>query len=157
MDEQIGVGREENYFVPYMPMTVIEETVDLSWVQSERTKILSEMMGCTDVGPLQDRLGERLIQTLAEEFVDPATGGLSPAGGEGDGPGEESIFDYGSTIGLLPDSEGDYWIRDVSASTWARMIVVPRKEFYHPSEGGERSSSPGPLLESLGDLRKTIT
>ena len=37
------------------------------------------------------------------------------------------------------------------------MIVVPRKEFYHPSEGGERSSSPGPLLEDLGDLRKTIT
>ena len=128
--------KTDDYCVPYMPMTVIEETVDLSWLQSEKTKFLSEMMGCTDVGLLRDRLGERLVQSLAEEFIDPATGGFSPAGVDGDRPGEEPIFDYGSTIGLLPESEGDYWIRDASPSTWTRMIIVPRNEFYHPSEGG---------------------
>ena len=61
----------------------------------------------------------------------------------------------GSSIYLLPDSEGDYWIRDAAASTWARVIVVPRWEFYHTSEGAERSTAPGPMLEDLG-LRKTI-
>ena len=82
-------------------------------------------------------------------------GGLTPAGS--DQPGEESIFDYGSRIGLLPDSEGDYWIHETAASTWTRVIVVPRREFYHTSEGSERSTTPGPMLANLGDLRRTIT
>ena len=117
------------------------------------------MISCTDVGPLRDRLGERLIQSLADEFIDSpgldATGGFSPVGGAR--PGEESIFDYGSSIGLLPESEGDYWIHDAAASTWTRIVVVPMKEFYHPSEGVERSSIPGPRLADLGNLIRTIT
>ena len=43
-------------------------------------------------------------------------GGLHPAGD--DHLGEEecgSIFDNGSKIGSLPDSEGDYWIHDRAA------------------------------------------
>ena len=68
-----------------MPMTVIEETMDISWIQNEKTKILGEMIGCTDVGPVRDRLGERLIQYITEEFVDfpglDSPGGLSPAWG----------------------------------------------------------------------------
>ena len=145
--------------MPRMPMTVIEETLDLSWMQSKETKLLNEMLSCTDVGPLRDRLNERLVQSIVDEFVDPATGDLFIAGGDfgiGGKPGEESIFDYGSSIGLLPDSEGDYWVRDAAASTWTRVIVVPRKEYYHPSEGAERSETQGPLLEDLADFRRTI-
>ena len=80
----------DDYCMPSMPLTVIEESTDYSWVQSGSTKFLSEMMSCTDVGPLRDRLGEKLIQSLAEELIDPAAGGLCP-----EGTGEESIFDYG--------------------------------------------------------------
>ena len=93
---------------------------------------------------LRDRLGERLIQYIAEEFVDSpgldSPGGLSPAGG--DRPGEESIFDYGSTIGLLLDSDGDYWIRNVAALSWTSVIVVPRMEFYHPPVKGRKGRRP---------------
>ena len=59
-------------------MPVLEDTVDFSWVQNGSAKLLSEMLSCTDVGPLRDRLGEKLIQSLADEFIDPAAGGLSP-------------------------------------------------------------------------------
>ena len=60
-------------------------------------------------------------------------------------------------MGILPDAEGDYWAHDDAASTWTRMIVVPRMEYYRPGEGAEGERSQGPLLEDLGDLRKTIT
>ena len=88
------------------------------------------MLNCTDVGPLRDRLGEKLAQSLGEEFIDPDAGESIPAG-----TGEESIFDYGSTMGKLPEPNGDHWIYDEAASTWTRMIVVPRKSYYHPGEG----------------------
>ena len=63
----------------YMPMTVIEETMDISWMEGEKTKILGEMIGCTDVGPVGDRLGERLIQYVAEEFIN-SLDWICPAG-----------------------------------------------------------------------------
>ena len=98
-------------------------------------------------------MNEELVESPGLEVL----GGLHPAGGDHPGEDEgESIFDYGSKIGLLPDSEGDYWSHDRIVSTWTRVIVVPRKEFYHPSEGLERSMTPGPMLANLGDLRKTI-
>ena len=84
-------------------------------------------------------------------------GGNDPAGDAS--PGEdmdESIFDYGSTLGQLPYAERDYWGYDKTAATWTRVIVVPRKEFYHPSEGLERSAMSGPALANLRDLRVTI-
>ena len=89
--------RTGDYCVPSMPLTVIEEATDYSWVQNESTRLLSEMLNCTDVGPLRDRLGEKLIQSLGEEFIDPDVGGSFPTG-----TGEESIFDYGSSMGKLP-------------------------------------------------------
>ena len=127
--------------MPSMPMTVLADTVDFSWVQNGSTKLLSEMLSCTDVGPLRDRLGEKLIQSLADEFIDPAAGGLSP-----EATGEESIFDYGSSMGILPDAEGDHWVHDHVASTWTRVIVIPRKKYNRPGEESEG----GPLLEDLG-------
>ena len=99
-------------------------------------------------------MNEELVESPGFEVP----GGLHPAGGDHLGEDEgESSLDYGSKIGLLPDSEGDYWIHDRTASTWTRVIVVPRKEFYHPSEGLGRSMTPGPMLANLGYLRKTIT
>ena len=68
---------------------------------------------------------------------------------------DESIFDYGRKMGL-PYVEGDYWDYDRATATWARVIVVPRKEFYHPNEGLERSAVIRPILANLRDLRLTI-
>lgn len=46
----------------YMPMTGIEETMYVSLMTGEKAKILGEMIGCTDVGLVRDRLGEKLLQ-----------------------------------------------------------------------------------------------
>ena len=62
-----------------------------------------------------------------------------------------SIFDDGNPIGVIPDESGDYWVRDMATASWTRFITVPRKEFYHPSEG-ER----GPDLSTLHNTRLTI-
>ena len=80
-------------------------------------------------------------------------------GGMRTGPGEdvsESIFDYGSKMGQLPYAEGDYWAHDKTTATCTRILAVSRKEFYHPSEGLEGSSSVGPVLANLRDTRVTI-
>ena len=53
-----------------------------------------------------------------------------PQGGVG-----ASIFDYGSPMGLIPGELEDHWVRDLTTATWTRSIVVPRRDFYHPSEG----------------------
>ena len=37
------------------------------------------------------------------------------------------------------------------------MIVAPRKSYYHPGEGLEGDRTPGPVLDDLGDVRRTIT
>ena len=68
----------------------------------------------------------------------------------------ESIFDYGSKMSQLPYAEGDYWVHDKTTATWTRVIMVPSKEFYDPSEGLERSSMIGPVLSNLRDTRVTI-
>ena len=54
-------------------------------------------------------------------------------------------------MGLGLDETVDHWIRDVAAGTWTRVIVVPRKSFYHPSEGED-----GPDLATLSGKRSTI-
>jgi len=129
-------------------MTVLEDSTDLSWVQNRNTRFIGEMLSCTDVGLLRDQLNEELTQSLVDEFVDPAADGSVH-----EGIGEESIFDYGSPMGLLPDAEGDRWMHDHAASTWTRVIVIPCEKYFHPDE--DRVG--GPALEDLGDLRKTIT
>ena len=138
----------DDYCRPSLPMTVLEDSTDLSWVQSRNTRLIGEMLSCTDVGLLRDRLNEKLTQSLVDEFVDPAADGSVH-----EGTGEESIFDYGSPMGLLPDAEGDHWVHDHAASTWARVIVIPREKYLHPDE----DQVGGPALEDLGDLRKKIT
>ena len=64
----------DDYCLPSLPLTIIEESVDYPWAQDESTRLLGEMMSCTDVGPLRDRLSEKLLQSLGEEFIDPEAG-----------------------------------------------------------------------------------
>ena len=64
----------DDYCAPSMPLTVIEESTEYSWVQNESTRLLSDMLNCTDVGPLMDRLSEKLVQSLGEEFIEPDAG-----------------------------------------------------------------------------------
>ena len=146
----------------YMAMTTCEDGVDTSYMKREKAKMLCEAIGCTDVGLIRDRLDMQLNQCMLAELVESpgleVPGGFDPA--RDDHPGEdveESIFDDGSKLGLLPYIEGDYWVHDKAASSWTRVIVVPRREFYHPSEGLERSVTTGPVLANLRDLRLTIT
>ena len=124
----------------YMAMTTCEDGVDFSYMKSGKAKMLCEAIGCTDVGLVRGRLDRQLNQCMLAELVEPpgleVPGGLDPA--RDDSPGEdaeESIFDYGSKMGQLPYAEGDSWVHDKVASSWARVIVVLRREFPHPSEG----------------------
>ena len=70
----------DDYCLPSLPLTVIEEATDFSWAQNESTRLLAEMLSCTDVGALRDRLGEKLVQSLGEECIDPDAGQSIPAG-----------------------------------------------------------------------------
>jgi len=126
----------------------MEESMDVSWMQCGGARRIGETLNYTDVGPLRDQLNAKLTQSLLDEFVDPAI-----VGEDSGATGESSIFDYGSSVGLLPEAEEDHWLHDKAASTWTRVIVVPRKAYFHPEEG--RKGGPSP--EDLGDMRKTIT
>ena len=146
----------------YMPMTTFEDGVDISYRNIGKAAMLSEAIGSTNVGQLRDRLDVQLNQCLLAELVE-SPGVSGPGGndlaGVDAGLGEdmsESIFDYGSKMGQLPYDEGGCWVYDETTATWTRIIVVPRKEFYHPSEGLERSTMIGPVLSSPRDSRVTI-
>ena len=55
----------------YMPMTVCEETVDISWMENKKARMLGEVIGCTDVVPVRGQLNKGLIQHVNEELVEP--------------------------------------------------------------------------------------
>ena len=63
----------------YMPMTTCEDGVDTSYLKVEKGAMLSEAIGCTDVGQLRDRLDMQLNQCLLAELVE-SPGVLAPAG-----------------------------------------------------------------------------
>ena len=113
----------------YMPMTTCEDGVDISYLKVRKATMLSEAIGCTNVGQLRDRLDMQLNQCLLAELVESpgvlAPGGNDPAGDAS--PGEdmnESVFDYGSKMGQLPYAEGDYWDYDKTTATWT---IAPAK------------------------------
>ena len=54
-------------------------------------------------------------------------------------------------MGIIPDESEDHWDRDLATATWTRSIVVPRREFCHPSEG-----EGGPDLSTLSSKRLTV-
>ena len=62
-----------------------------------------------------------------------------------------SIFDHDSCMGLGLDETVDHWVRDVPVGTWTRVIMVPRKVMFHPSEG-----EGGPDLATLSGKRSTV-
>ena len=76
---------------------------------------------------------------------------LLSSGGSSEAELGASIFDHGSPMGVIPDESADRWGRDLSTATWTRSIVVPRREFYHPSEG-----EGGPDLSTLSGKRITV-
>ena len=103
-----------------------------------------------DVGEVRHFLDRQLGQCLLSELCEDA----SPEAQLGGSSGEElgaSIFDYGSQMGLIPDEPENYWVRDLTTATWTRFIVIPRKEFYHPSEG-----ECGPDVSTLRNTRLTV-
>ena len=60
-----------DYCKPSLPMTVLEDSTDFSWVQKKSTRLIGEMLSCTDVGLLRDRLNEKLAQSLVDEIRGP--------------------------------------------------------------------------------------
>ena len=89
-----------------------------------------------------------------DDSSDDTEGGLTL----GEGNVGESIVEHGSRLGLEPEEVEDYWYYNAAAATWTRTIVVPRVEFYLPSEGAAYTKSPskGPDLSYLRDTRWTI-
>ena len=48
----------------YMPMTTCEDGVDIPYLKIGKATMLSEAIGCTNVGQLRDRLDVQLSQCL---------------------------------------------------------------------------------------------
>ena len=59
----------------------------------------------------------------------------------------QSIFEIGSRMGQEKEAGRDYRQYDSSKAMWARHIVAPRVELFHPSEGAVHNQSPvGPKI-----------
>ena len=125
-----------------MPLTICEEPLDLSFLDTDYARDLSDAMACTRYGELRQGLGDQAVVYMMAELCDDR---------ETADPVGASIFDHDSSRGLeLTDTE-DHWIRDVAAGTWTRVIVVPRRTKFHPSEG-----EGGPDLGTLSGKRSHI-
>ena len=54
-----------------MAMTICDEAVDMSCMNSRKAKVLNEAIGCTDVGPVRDQLKKKSNQCMLAELVKP--------------------------------------------------------------------------------------
>ena len=128
--------------------------MDISFLDSERARNLSDAIGCSRVGEVRHLLDGRLNQCLMAELCgEDLSSGLESIGGS-EAPEDDrgaSIFDYESQMGVIPEELGDHWIKDSSTASWTRYVVVPRREFCHPSQG-----EGGPDLSVLSGRRITI-
>ena len=148
-----------------MPMTICEEAIDISYLGTLEAAGLSEAMGSTKVGEVRKELEKKcerlLMSVLCGEDVSGDTRGIQPDRAESEDPGG-SIFDHGSRMGLIPGEDVDHWLRDEVTATWTRVIRVPRRAMYHPSEGiadqeeGLSLEEKGPVLSTLRSARMTI-
>ena len=148
-----------------MPMTICEEAIDISYLGTLEAAGLSEAIGSTKVGELRKELEKKcerlLMSVLCGEDVSGDTRGLQSDREESEDPGG-SIFDHGSRMGLIPGEDVDHWLRDEVTATWTRVIRVPRRSMYHPSEGiadqveGLSLEERGPVLSTLRSARMTI-
>ena len=135
-----------------LPMITCEEPVDVSFLGSEQARNLSDAIGCSRVGEVLHLLDRRLNQCMMAELCgEDFPSGLASIGEPPQEELGESIFDYGSQMGMIPDGSADRWDRDPLKAMWTRSIVVPRREFYHPSEG-----EGGPDLSVLSGRRIAI-
>jgi len=136
----------------YMPLITCEEPVDISYLKADCAVDLSDAIACTNVGEVRHVLDRRLSQCMMTELCEEESPArvLSRGGSLGAELGA-SIFDYGSPMGIIPDESEDHWDRDLTTATWTRSIVVPRREFYHPSEG-----EGGPDLSTLSNKGLTV-
>jgi hypothetical protein len=126
-----------------MPMITCDEPIDVSFLGSGYARDLSEAIACTRYGEVRRALDERVSDCLMAELCEDDRDRADPVGA--------SIFDHDSSMGLGLDETEDHWVRDVPAGTWTRVIVVPRKSTFHPSEG-----EGGPDVGTLSGKRSTI-
>ena len=136
-----------------LPMITCEEPVDVSFLNSEHARGLSDAIGCSRVGEVRHLLDRRLNQCMMAELCgETLTNGLGSIG-EVDVTQKlgESIFDHASQMGVVPGELSDHWDRDPLTATWTRSVVVPRRTFFHPSEGEN-----GPDLSVLSGGRTTL-
>jgi len=126
-----------------MPLITCDEPVDISLLDSDYAQDLSRAMACTRIGEVRQALGRRMDDCMMAELCEDSKDRADPVGA--------SIFDHDSSIGLGLDETEDHWVRDAAAGTRTRVIVVPRKAMYHPSEG-----EGGPDLATLSGKRSTI-
>ena len=138
LEESIPTIRTLDY---ELPMATCEEKVDLSYLENLTSDLLEEAVARTNVGGVCLQLDDQIASCMMQSLC----------------PGEEgeSIFDPGSRMGLEEDCEEDRWEYDASNASWTRFIVVPRKDFFHPSEGAGEESS-GPKLSDLRNCRWTF-
>ena len=116
--------------------------MDVSFLGTEYASDLSDATACTRYGELRQALGDQAALCMLTELCDERDT-ADPVGA--------SIFDHDSSIGLEVDDAEDHWLRDAAAGTWTRVIKVPRRKTFHPSEG-----EGGPNLGSLSGTRSTI-
>ena len=109
-----------------MPLLTCEEPLNVSFLDTDYARDLSEAIACTRYGEVRQALEDRAVMYMMTELCDEK----STADQMG-----ASIFDHDSPIGLEVEENEDRWIHDVAAGTWTRVIVVPRKTMFHPSEG----------------------
>ena len=111
-----------------IPLITCEESVDISYLDSEQARDLSDAIECTKVGEVRHTLDRCLSQCMMAELCgENISSGLLSTGGASEAELGASIFEYGSQMGVVPDGSGDRWDRDPSTATWTRTIVVARR------------------------------
>jgi len=125
-----------------MPLITCDEPLDLSFLDTDYARDLSEAMACSRFGEVRQALSDQAaVFMMTELCADKET--ADPVGA--------SIFDHDSSRGLELGETEDHWTRDVAAGTWTRVMVVPRSTMLHPSEGEGR-----PALMTWSGKRSTI-
>ena len=125
----------------YMPLTTCEEPVDVSYLETDGVVDLSDAIACTNGWEVRHMLNRRLSQRMLAELCEEESSRFS-RGLYLEGAPQGKILEHrSSTLGA----------RWASTATWTRSIVVPQREFYHPSEG-----EGGPDLSTLSDRRLTV-
>ena len=97
-----------------MPLITCEEPVDISFLDSEKARNVSDASKCINVGEVRHTLDRLLSQCMMAEFCEEdGPSGLLSTGNASDAELGASIFDYGSQMGVVPDEKVDHWDRSI--------------------------------------------